>query len=321
MLGEGIAHGNEGLRVAEDIGHKQWISASRFNLGQTYLYACAYEQAVEQLESALQLGKELGSAWWIGNAASYLAITLVEIGQADRAQAMLDEAWPESKEGESLAVRRMKWARGAIALAQGDAERALSIADGLIATAPGAKSEAPIPLLELMRAQALAQLGRTNDARSAFDRAKSGALDRGATPVQWLASAALAHFYQQTRQAELADNEIREARAIIEELARSLNDESLAAQLHERAGAKLPQARSITPLRAAKEAYGGLTARERDVAALVARGLSNREIAEELVLGERTIETHVGNILSKLDFSSRAQIAVWAVEKGLATSN
>jgi DNA-binding NarL/FixJ family response regulator len=53
------------------------------------------------------------------------------------------------------------------------------------------------------------------------------------------------------------------------------------------------------------------------VAALVARGKSNRDMADELVLGERTIETHVGNILSKLGFSSRAQIAAWAVESGL----
>ncbi|MGH2522513.1 MAG: response regulator transcription factor [Anaerolineales bacterium] len=49
-----------------------------------------------------------------------------------------------------------------------------------------------------------------------------------------------------------------------------------------------------------------------------AQGKSNREIAEALVVGERTIETHVGNILGKSDFTSRAQIAVWAAEKGLA---
>jgi DNA-binding NarL/FixJ family response regulator len=63
-----------------------------------------------------------------------------------------------------------------------------------------------------------------------------------------------------------------------------------------------------------------LTPREREVATLVARGLANRAIAEALVVGERTVETHVGNILGKLGFSSRAQIAAWAVECGLARS-
>jgi non-specific serine/threonine protein kinase len=54
------------------------------------------------------------------------------------------------------------------------------------------------------------------------------------------------------------------------------------------------------------------------VAALIAQGKSNREIAERLVVSERTAATHVGNILTKLNFGARAQIAAWAVEKGLA---
>jgi DNA-binding NarL/FixJ family response regulator len=60
-----------------------------------------------------------------------------------------------------------------------------------------------------------------------------------------------------------------------------------------------------------------LTAREREVAALVAQGKSNRAIADELVISERTTESHVTNILGKLGFSSRAQIAAWAVDIGL----
>ncbi|MCA9844722.1 MAG: LuxR C-terminal-related transcriptional regulator [Dehalococcoidia bacterium] len=61
-----------------------------------------------------------------------------------------------------------------------------------------------------------------------------------------------------------------------------------------------------------------LTAREREVVALVARGLTNREIAAELVLAEKTVENHVGRILVKLDLRSRTQIAAYAVEHGLA---
>jgi non-specific serine/threonine protein kinase len=47
------------------------------------------------------------------------------------------------------------------------------------------------------------------------------------------------------------------------------------------------------------------------VAVLVTRGLSNRAIADALSIGERTVETHVSNILGKLAFGSRAQIAAW----------
>ena len=60
-----------------------------------------------------------------------------------------------------------------------------------------------------------------------------------------------------------------------------------------------------------------LTTRERDVLACVARGLSNRAIAEELGMAERTARTHVSNILAKLGLSSRTQAALFAVEHGL----
>lgn len=59
-----------------------------------------------------------------------------------------------------------------------------------------------------------------------------------------------------------------------------------------------------------------LTRREQQVAALVAQGLTNRQIAEELVIAQRTVDTHVERILSKLGFSSRAQIAVWVATQG-----
>jgi DNA-binding CsgD family transcriptional regulator len=62
-----------------------------------------------------------------------------------------------------------------------------------------------------------------------------------------------------------------------------------------------------------------LTPREREVAVLIARGLTNRQIAEHLTLTRRTVETHVHNVLGKLELTSRSQLAVWAVEHGLAT--
>ena len=60
-----------------------------------------------------------------------------------------------------------------------------------------------------------------------------------------------------------------------------------------------------------------LSPREREVVVLIARGLSNREIADTLVIAERTAEAHVTHVLSKLRVRSRAQVAVWAVEHGL----
>ena len=64
---------------------------------------------------------------------------------------------------------------------------------------------------------------------------------------------------------------------------------------------------------------GALSLRGREVARLVARGRSNRQIAEELVISERTAEGHVEHIHDKLGVRNRAEVAVWVVQNGAAT--
>jgi NarL family two-component system response regulator LiaR len=65
---------------------------------------------------------------------------------------------------------------------------------------------------------------------------------------------------------------------------------------------------------------GNLTERELEVLRLIARGMSNREIAKELTVSEKTVKTHVSNILAKLHLADRTQAALYAVRRGLADS-
>jgi DNA-binding CsgD family transcriptional regulator len=78
--------------------------------------------------------------------------------------------------------------------------------------------------------------------------------------------------------------------------------------LGERAGRVLKEVRAAAP---------ALSRREVEVAGAVARGLTNREIAAALHLSDRTVENHVQHILDKLGFSSRSQVAAWAVHQGI----
>lgn len=79
-------------------------------------------------------------------------------------------------------------------------------------------------------------------------------------------------------------------------------------------------ARLIREVRA-PESPETLTERETDVLRLLAKGCSNKEIAQELFIGEKTVKTHVSNILAKLNVPSRTQAALYAVRIGLVSSN
>lgn len=139
----------------------------------------------------------------------------------------------------------------------------------------------------------------------------------GAQALRWRLHAALGKLAQaQQRDAE-AQRQFASARGIVARLSAKMKEATHRQNLAQRAAALLPAESTTAARRAASEEFGGLTPREREVAILIAQGHSNREIAQTLVISERTVTTHISNIFNKLGYTSRTQIATWAGVTGL----
>ncbi len=110
------------------------------------------------------------------------------------------------------------------------------------------------------------------------------------------------------------------------ELVQAVRDASQGkAQLHPEIAKKLmsavaanqPGKESPSPV----SSLGNLTEREEEVLRLIARGLTNREIAEKMVISEKTVKTHVSNLLGKLGLEDRTQAAIWAFKHNLGAQD
>lgn len=309
----------EGARdLACEIAHPVWRVGAALARGALMLDLLDAAAARAHLDEALALAESLGP-FFTRRAAGYLAMAC--IAQRDRAGAaavlapLLDEATPMETQGQ-----RIGWlARAELALADGEPQLALAIAGRLIATAPHAAERGPgcIPALWLLQGEALAALGRHAAAEEALAAAAAGSERLGLLPTRWRALRCLGRLYQGGGRRTLARGAYAEARAIVERLAGRLPAGEIRAAFLRRAAALLPRPGGAPPPAPARGA-AQLTRRERDVAALVAQGKTSREIAEALVIGERTVETHVGNLLAKLGLGSRREVAAWAIEVGLA---
>src|SRR5690606_3074801 len=224
----------------------------------------------------------------------------------------------------TLAGRQLLASRAELALARGEPGAALEVLDVLLGRGDGPRPLADagraMPRLALLRAEALAALGRVGEAEAALAAARAGAAAQDALPLLWRIEALHGRWLRRARRRADARAALARARSIIDGLAAAVPDPEARATFLREAAALVPPAAPASPRAAAKAAFGGLTKREREVAALVAQGKTNRAIARALRIGERTVEGYVANGLSKLGFRSRAQLAAWAVEKGLAAA-
>ena len=333
-----LAACQQSLHIAEEIDHRQWQTAAHAMLGGVYNGLLAHRQASDHFEQALVLAQEMHSLFWTRMATGHLASVSILLHDYARAEALLHTATLSGGDtlsgtlsgGEviqgiispdtaiqTLAQRMVCCSSVELAIAQGHPTHALEIIDRLIASAAQAdEGQSSLRVLKL-RGEALAALRRPAEAEAALTAAQALAAALGARPMQWRICIALGNLYQAQGRNSEAEQAFATARTLIEELAATIADEPLRDNFLNQVTAILPHARPLSAKHAAKQAFGGLTEREREVAILIAQGKSNQEIADGLIVSKRTIETHVGNIMFKLGCNSRTQIAVWVVDAGL----
>ncbi|MEO6447023.1 MAG: AAA family ATPase, partial [Gemmatimonadaceae bacterium] len=322
-LARALRLARESLAIAEEIEHREWQCGARRVLGAIALDLFATSEAVDQLQRSHAIARKLSSATWTRWTGAPLAIALARAGDVEHATRVLDEIdalVPTSgtKEGSpdagppTLGLRYLALARGETALAAGDAARALAAIAEL--------GEEGVPRVALLRARALLALNRGAEATGSLGAARQGAEQQGARHLLWRIDALQGAIHLGQRQRLEARRAFDAARAAAESLVAGLDEPGLLAGFGAGLDAWAPPPPAPTKARAAKSAFGGLTRRERDTAALIAQGKSNRAIARQLGIGERTVEGYVAAAFTKLGFSSRAQIAVWATDHGLAAS-
>jgi len=267
-------------------------------------------------QRGVELARPVGATEQLRTASALLAQTLIALGEWTQVEALLSEFQTElNPETQTVSLRGIACARAELALTRDEPKTALNIIEHLIETAAHTAEGAVVPRLWHARGLALHKLNRHAEAELALQAGVDAAQAHDLKPAQWRILVSLGKLHQAHRRGEQAHAAFRQAREIVQLLAAELSDSNLREGLLQGFEAMLGEAPKLTPLRAAKQAFDGLTAREREVATLVAQGMTNKAIAEHLVISERTVEKHVENAMSKLAFTSRSQVAVWAAQK------
>jgi DNA-binding CsgD family transcriptional regulator len=297
-------------RIAESIQHEQWMTIALATVGMVHLDLLDHDEARDRLERALQ---------WVGRVRSLvseriirtnLARALIGLGEHDLALSVISDGLRGATTPGTIGERLLLQAQIEVALASGQVDAAARYCSELLASYTTFDPLA-VPRIAFLHGRVLATTGATAEAERWLMAAWRGAAVQQRRPLLWRIQLELGCLYEAQGRADESRATFDAAVMVVDALAADA-PEDLAEPFRERALAQFPAIQQVRGVR------GGLTAREREVADLVSLGRTNREIAADLYIGTRTVETHVTNILNKLGFTSRAQVAAWVVEQSVA---
>ena len=315
------AYFEEALAIYRELQDKPGIADMLLQLGWAAMRSGDYDRAIPLLSESLLLFRELGRSNMLGFALAGMGELAVRRGQYERATGLLEESLALRQElGDQWGIAASLGSLGWVALLQRDFDRmrrllreslAIRLEIGelgglawcLEKLAEAASLQAQT-LPHQLRRQEYRRAARIFGAAEALRRPVNSVIDPADRPAYENTLAAL--------RATLGEEAFAEAWAAGSSLPlEEAVDQALVAPVAP--GDNV----SLSDEQAAKARFGGLSQREREVAAWIAQGKTNREIAVLMVVREKTVETYVTRILNKLGFNSRVQIATWALEAGL----
>jgi predicted ATPase/DNA-binding CsgD family transcriptional regulator len=306
----------ESLALYQKVGDRRFVPRVLAFLGNVSIEQEDYEQAKGFYEESLALGRELGEPTAIGMALMSLGYVFLLEGAHERARALFEEAEALSRErghkGVLInAIDNLGWA----ALLRGDHERARSYYEESLALCK--ELDDKVIASESLEGMACicASEGEVERAARLFGAAQAlrEALAFQHTPAE----AALREPYLATARSQLGEEEWEEAQAQGRALGLEEAIEHTLSTLEPSATSTSSAAAKSSPL-SAPGLPGGLTSREVEVLGLVAKGMTSAQIAKELFVSVRTVETHITSIYHKLGVTSRAAATRFALEHGLA---
>jgi len=337
----------ESLRLRRELDDRRGTALTLNNLAVVAQLRGDYDRAVALLEESLALFRALGDEWGV-------ALSLLTLGSMAQWQGDLARATTHYEEslalfralGDTRGIAAALSSLGTLASSRGDFARADEL---YVECAPLFRELGDSrDIAACLSNQAGIARDRGDLGRATAFAQESLALfhelgdDRGIAVCLELIGSAIAAQGQTERGTRLlaAAETVRETTGIDRPTARGAEQEHTVAALRGalggdafahawNAGRRLPLDEivvdALTPAEPAGPQIpsrgtrsGPLTRREQEVAALIARGLTNRQIAEELFIAERTADTHVEHILAKLGLGSRSQVAAWVVKQGNA---
>jgi predicted ATPase/DNA-binding SARP family transcriptional activator/DNA-binding CsgD family transcriptional regulator len=310
------AFGEEGLALARRLGDNAVAASVLHTLGSVAMSRVDLGRAPALLEEALALWRTLGDDGGIAYALYMLGLVAVLRRDHDRAMAYHEESLALARKSENEVGILQAMGVGALtALVRGDHAEADTLAAATMQMARRLGiGHYTISCLPIMGASAALQ-GRLLRAVRLW-----GAEDSLRMAMRIPRMPAELSFYEPY--VEVARTRLDEAAwetAWTEGQAMSM-EQAIDYALSEEEPT-LPTAPTVSEKPSPGTRPLALTRREDEVAALVARGFTNRQIATELSISEHTVATHVGKIMRKLGLSSRSQLATWVTEQGQPSSD